>query len=266
MKSLSASGAVFWGFGIISLGIIILTVFLITGNFVIVDGVFVPEKLASFGAFIGGTVGVLFSLAGYFMIYGSFIQQRKQQFESTFFTMMKFHNEKINTLIYNAIDIEYKGSGVLVRAFDDLDAGLWRRRGEKKSCKSKMTEKFSISIEDEEASIDESAQVFSFIYVRVLGGYFQSLYNIYQYIHKAQYLNLEEKKLYYSILWNQLSFNEKYILYYISLSYRENIIGSNNQSRFINFIGELDLSSEFDYSFVTDESKTILKNRLAKNK
>lgn len=102
------------GFGklcaIVSLmiGIVVLVFFVIKVS----QSHSIPSKgevlnLTSFGAFgdfIGGTVGTLLSLSGFFVIYLTFKDQResfyKERLESNFFEMVKFNRENVNEMMY----------------------------------------------------------------------------------------------------------------------------------------------------------------------
>jgi hypothetical protein len=78
---------------LIALGILIAAIFTLTGNFIYIDGEFSPTILSYYGGFIGGTVGVFFSFAGYLIINKSFNIQKRQSFESLFFNSFKEFNE-----------------------------------------------------------------------------------------------------------------------------------------------------------------------------
>jgi len=68
-------------------------IFTLIGNFIDFNGKFSPIVLSYYGGFIGGTVGILFSLAGYLIINKSFRLQKRQSFESLFFSAFKEFNE-----------------------------------------------------------------------------------------------------------------------------------------------------------------------------
>jgi hypothetical protein len=63
---------------------------------------FVLTNYGLFGDYIGGFVGTLFSLAGFFLIYLTFQSQRenfnRERLENNFFEMIKFHKENVNEL------------------------------------------------------------------------------------------------------------------------------------------------------------------------
>lgn len=78
---------------LIGIGILIVAIFTIIGNFIYLNGTFSPNILSYYGGFVSGTVGVLFSLAGYLIINKSFRLQKKQSFESLFFNTYKGFND-----------------------------------------------------------------------------------------------------------------------------------------------------------------------------
>jgi hypothetical protein len=57
----------------------------------------IAENSSMFGEFINGVTGPLFALAGFLVIYSTILDSNKtnqiQNFESSFFTMLKFHRE-----------------------------------------------------------------------------------------------------------------------------------------------------------------------------
>jgi hypothetical protein len=66
------------------------------------------KTFAEAGDFIAGVVGTLFSLAGFFLLYLTFQNQRdnfhRERLESNFFEMIKFHRENIQELTYKYYD------------------------------------------------------------------------------------------------------------------------------------------------------------------
>lgn len=78
---------------LIAVGILIAVIFTLTGNFINISGELSPTILSYYGGFIGGTVGVFFSFAGYLIINKSFSIQKKQSFENLFFNSFREFNE-----------------------------------------------------------------------------------------------------------------------------------------------------------------------------
>lgn len=60
------------------------------------------------GDFIGGIVGTIFSLSGFFLLYLTFKNQResfeKERFENRFFELIKFHRENVNEFEFKTKD------------------------------------------------------------------------------------------------------------------------------------------------------------------
>ena len=63
-----------------------------------------PELASQYGSFISGIVGSLFTLVGFLLIYETIRRQRinfeKQQFESKFFEMVRYHRENVDLMNY----------------------------------------------------------------------------------------------------------------------------------------------------------------------
>lgn len=85
------------GFGIISF-------FGFNHSFQNSNGRFDPQLASEFGNFIGGLVGPMFYLASVFLIYETIIAQNqsfeKQQFETKFFELIRFHRENVSQMEY----------------------------------------------------------------------------------------------------------------------------------------------------------------------
>jgi hypothetical protein len=81
------------GWWIITFGLIIALVFTLTGNFIEFGSKLSPDNLSKYGGFIGGTVGILFSLAGYVLIYETLKTSKFKQFEDSFFTRFALFHE-----------------------------------------------------------------------------------------------------------------------------------------------------------------------------
>jgi hypothetical protein len=64
-----------------------------------------PEKASTFGDFISGLTGPIFTLAGFLIIYATIIDQKDvnqiQNFESVFFKLLEFHRENCRQLVIN---------------------------------------------------------------------------------------------------------------------------------------------------------------------
>jgi hypothetical protein len=80
------------------------------------DSVVDFQKFGTFGDFVGGLIGTLFSLAGVFLLYLTLKEQRenfdKERLENNFFEMIKFHKENVNELEFTYHENEKDDSRV----------------------------------------------------------------------------------------------------------------------------------------------------------
>jgi hypothetical protein len=93
------------GFGLIS-------IFGFNHSFQNSNGHFDPLLASQFGSFIGGLVGPMFYLASVFLIYETIIAQNKsfekQQFETKFFELIRFHRQNVTEMEYRLPWEEHK--------------------------------------------------------------------------------------------------------------------------------------------------------------
>lgn len=121
--------------------IIIVIGFLIYVYFLFISQLFFPrkektspERASTFGDFITGLTGPLFTLSGFFVIYATIVDQKEnnqiQQFESVFFKFLDYHrdnNEKIEIIgpkSCNAIEgrqVWVTFRGIVKKAYEVLD-------------------------------------------------------------------------------------------------------------------------------------------------
>lgn len=98
-----------FGWFLIIIGIIFTIYITVYGNF---TNEFSSDMLAKYGNFIGGTVGIIFSLAGYFLVFEGLNINKKNQFENTFFNILSnfndFRNSKIGLVINTREKTEIK--------------------------------------------------------------------------------------------------------------------------------------------------------------
>ena len=85
-------------------GFILITFFGFNHSFQNANGIFDPLLASQFGNFIGGLVGPMFYLASVFLIFETIISQNKsfekQQFETKFFELLRFHRQNIAEMEY----------------------------------------------------------------------------------------------------------------------------------------------------------------------
>jgi len=99
------------GFTLAVVGIILIIFFSFSKAFNDGSGTLNPSLANSFGGFIGGLVGPIFSLAGFFLLYETILAQKEtldkqqasfeiQQFETKFFELIKFHRDNVSQMTH----------------------------------------------------------------------------------------------------------------------------------------------------------------------
>ena len=85
-------------------GFAIISFFGFNHSFQNANGHFDPLLASQFGNFVGGLVGPMFYLASVFLIYETIIAQNKsfekQQFETKFFELIRFHRQNVTEMEY----------------------------------------------------------------------------------------------------------------------------------------------------------------------
>ncbi|MCW3128442.1 MAG: hypothetical protein JWO03_4100 [Bacteroidetes bacterium] len=106
------SWRVITAFSLSAVGFVLITFFGLTSSFHNAKGVFDPLLASEFGSFIGGLVGPMFYLAGFFLLYETIIVQNKsfekQQFETKFFELLRFHRQNVTEMEYRLPYEEHK--------------------------------------------------------------------------------------------------------------------------------------------------------------
>lgn len=206
-------------------------------------------SLGEFGEFIGGFVGSLWSLAGILLFYSALVYQRKelteqkdilvtqtdamisqskelerqndtlqkQKQEETFFHLLRFHIDLVETLTFESNDI-------------DMQTGKMQKqqvRGRNtfgefynvfKRFYSKYLEHLSDSGVDEDSlkGVIETSYTSFFIEFRYeLGHYFRNITNLLLFIDRA---NEEDKHFFLSILFSQISVYEMSLIFFHGLT------------------------------------------------
>jgi len=133
-----------------------------------------------------------------------------QNFEGTFFQMLRLHNE-----LLNSIDTTVGGGDSAVKIFSGSDCFMraWRR----------YKDSFfkDANQEDENERLEQINNVFSDLwknYESEFGHYFRSLYNVVKFVHES---DIENKKQYTNIVRAQLSGQELLLLMYNCIYFRE---------------------------------------------
>lgn len=210
-------------------------------------------SLGEFGEFIGGFVGSLWSLAGILLFYSALVYQRneledqkgilvtqteamisqskelerqndtlqKQKQEETFFHLLRFHIDLVETLTFESNDIDIQSGKMqkqLVRGrntFGDF-YNVFKR------FYSKYLEHLSDAGVDEDSlkGVIETSYTSFFAEFRYeLGHYFRNIINLLLFIDRAQE---EDKHFFLSILFSQISVNEMSLIFFHGLT-NENI-------------------------------------------
>jgi len=185
------------GFLLIVVGIIVFLVFTLFGNFVHFPGKFDPESLSKYGGFIGGTVGSIFTLAGFLIIYESFRLQKRQLFENSFFNLFsQFNDFRFNQigLIYveNETERYLQGHSFFQEVFEK-ELGL-------SSYKSTTT-------------IEKVDLVYK-MHRSHLGRFLGHVNIIVYYLESNSEISIKERDFYFSYLLSQLSEQEKFLIYH----------------------------------------------------
>ena len=246
------------------IGIAIATVILGLGHPYIIKYVILKgtpfSELGTIGDWFGGLSGPLIGLSSFILVYLAFRLQAEQnrlqqlefekqnkimslqRFESSFFQLLSFHNEIVQTLwtkyeheeIIKTEMIPKQGGkpGEMVQAKTSQKVEL---TSDKREYFSNVTlqmkhnleviRKNSSSLSSEmrkSIAYQESVAIenYKFIYEKEqakLGHYFRHLYHIVKYIHKSDLITPEQKKHYAALLRAQLSAYELILLLYNSL-------------------------------------------------
>jgi hypothetical protein len=93
-------------------GFALIAIFGFSKDFHNQSGIFDPVLASQFGNFIGGLVGPMFYLASFFLLYETIIAQNKsfekQQFETKFFELIRFHRQNVTEMEYRVPWEEHK--------------------------------------------------------------------------------------------------------------------------------------------------------------
>jgi|ERR1017187_566283 hypothetical protein len=194
-----------------------------------------PHKLSDFGAFIGGLVGSIFSLAVALFIYITFVESKQVAFESTFFNMLKIHNDLVNDISFEDVSKLITGRRCFKKFYDILRGGYLNSKTEfshdknikwiQKNSGLKIKEShpeilYKINppgIDEEvndEFQIEFAQYIFNDLYDNQnanLNHYFRFLYHIIKTIDES---TISGKKKYTGIMRANLSSYEQILLFY----------------------------------------------------
>jgi hypothetical protein len=217
-----------------------------------------PDKASSFGGFMSGLTGPLFTLAGFLIIYATIIEQRQinqiQNFESSFFQFVNFHRDNISEMtmkhpkkgavvtghqafvnyhfmykiIYSVLDSSKTFSNYSEEKKKDLSfAVLYYGTTDKDSIRlNKHLEKYSKSKTDNEElfrilrAVPHGEEVPShFIgYSNVLSSYLNQFFDYVRFVDENTFLSEKDKNKYVHMLISQNGIFEINLLYYYTNS------------------------------------------------
>ena len=190
-----------------------------------------PEQIGQFGDMFGAVNSLFAGLAFAGVIFAIILQKKelelqrqelkgqkeqlqaqdrtlqKQNFENSFFQLLSFHNEIVNSLEAQDLDgQEVEGR----RCFDVFFKRLAHIYKPETNTSGQMKD-----------SINTSYEEFLSRYQWIIGRYFRHLYNTVKFVHEHKFIkDLEDKRTYTNLIRAQLSSNELELLFYNCLSDR----------------------------------------------
>lgn len=216
----------------------------------------------TFGDFVGGSLNPIFAFLGLIALLLTIILQSKelqnstnelarstsalkkqgelldkQNFENTFFQMVKLHND-----IINAIDLRKRSNNELLAQGRDCFKKFYERFQYKYSVSSK-----DLSSEGDLTIIEDSYTKFFNEKQHEIGHYFRNLYVIFKFIDES---NIEDKKQYTRIIRAQLSTYEQALLFY-------NCLHSIGNRKFKPLIEKYELLENLDLDLLIQREKHI---------
>jgi hypothetical protein len=230
------------GFGVLGLIVLIISIFLFNNGETFNQHLKVnSEKFGSYGSFISGTVGTLWSLVSVILFYltlrlqrnelslqrdeleltrnelvgqkNQMIQQNEtlkhQQFENTFFQLLNTHGNIISSMDLRKYN---EKSSVISEGRDCFDIFYQRLEHYIKTKDKKL------NIDPKTASLDDTLESYDIFFEKNqnnLGHYFRNLYHIIKFIDNAE---IEKKKTYTNFVRAQLSSHELTLIFYNCLS------------------------------------------------
>lgn len=224
------------------LGISILSIGLYYNTFKSFHGLaFDTGTWGTFGDYIGGVLGTIFSFFGVILIYATYKNQVAttllQQFETTFFTLLQNQREILKSLKgefktfgfmpnLNSIEISREHGDAYISA---MALGIEENM-------ESIDLEFTKTLEDHLVKINEIYDINYSGRKAELGHYFRHLYHIFKYTHESKLTN---KKKYIDIIQAQMSNDELYIAFYNGLSEygREKFFPLLNEYQFFENIG-----------------------------
>ncbi len=140
----------FIGFGLAAVGLLLILIFSFSKAFNDGSGILNASLANNYGGFIGGLVGPIFSLAGFFLLYETIVAQRKsfeiQQFETKFFELIRIHRDNVSQMVHR-VPWEEKNYYDKARVFIEMKSQFSKLF---KSVKAKVDSDTSIDDKDKE--------------------------------------------------------------------------------------------------------------------
>lgn len=251
--------------------IITIIVFLLNGhiNFNDIDA----QKLSAFGEFIGGFIGIFFTLAATFLIWLTYKTQKQelektsnlaelqskmlktQQFENTYFNLLSHLSEIINSMTSDSqvlFEPSVKGKEYLHHAY-----GKFKRQIKEKGQSKIDTIKISSHSESQKANLlkdvlvkiyeDDIFKYHSFN----LGHYYRFIHNIIKYVI-SEYDDENLQRKYLTFLQAQMSNDEMGFILINSLS--KYSLDKNNKTKFKDWIDYYNILENIDKDCTFDDS------------
>lgn len=236
-------------FGLIGLTIMIIFIALLIPEHLNLGFKLSLEKAASIGDFIGGVIGVLFSIAAFLLLYETLNVQKaeinqtnkqlqKQSFENNLFQMINVHNEFVSEFDIRKGRISSQSKDItnneIITEGRDSFKFLYNNIFNKNIIASKITDKIYI-----QSLFDNLLQEWA----DDLNHYFKHSLEIIKYIKKSTpvYITEKESKNYAALFNSGLSKSEEVFLFYY-IVFKSNV----EEKRFItelNFFNKLSPSS-----------------------
>lgn len=251
--------------------IITISVFLIKGhiNFNDIDA----QKLSAFGEFIGGFIGVFFTLAATFLIWLTYKTQRQelqktsnlaelqskvlktQQFENTYFSLLSHLSNLINSMTSDSqvlIEPSVQGKEYLHHAY--------------RRFKDKIKEKGQSNIDNIKIAShteEQRAELIRNVLVKIyeddifpyhsfnLGHYYRFIHNIIKYVI-SEYEDEKLQRKYLTFLQAQMSNDEMGFILVNSLS--KYSLDKNNNTKFKDWIDYYNILENIDRECTFDDS------------
>jgi hypothetical protein len=198
-------------------------------------------KFDHFGSFAAGSIGLLWSLAGVFLLIDSLNEQKRatdenikqikiQQFENTFFQLINVHFETTHSMKIEMVDSEYgeklkdDEDNILVKS----GANFFEEFASVLKIKFDKIHPIENTITNDEfiETLTQICEEHFFLYSADLGHYYGNIRIMLQFIYEfiigedAGWLSPEKKGKYIKILQSQLSNYEVLILAYYVLTHK----------------------------------------------